>query len=654
MNGDNPNGFDEKLPELAQETADSIARNLWVAFNNVGLYGADHPLTTQALQTLHRALIESLSGRNSVALYLHQQALFCEDVRVDLRNFGKRLISRMSDANLESIAFDAGVEQDDLVQLVHVLNDPKRYPDVDAMVRDLERRHVGHIRLNTVRYQRITDGQVVVKEALGKVASRMMPGLDVPIDRDTLNTIAAKAPAPDEKLASTIGARINELRNLVDTDLADAPASSEELVAALSSLNKDIAEQLRIERASGQISKSHEEALGKAEKLTFDAVVRIVREEYQAGTMTVQRLAHIIRRLLPDVADLKRLLPHLKEVLLAEGMSQADYLKLMEELADELREEGISGLLEGASEKAGISVREVLDDIKKNPEAVVQLALLTSEIQSMIGLDGKQLQTLMGEYIDRITTELLLKGKQDETARNVSAVQDALSYVQEALMNQVASGGADAELIRSSGERLSGLIAKGMAQIKDLAPAKTAAPAEAADQGAAPQPRQPRALPKGVLGPKGIRVFLDREIKRHRRYKTALSCLCISSLIPGASGYVEPGGERLRQVLQGLCDTMNNTLRDLDLIGSLGSLDNNLLMVILSMTDAKGAEVVRRRLTSLFDALTITVDGAPVSPKTVITVEALDLEKTPDCNAFVKLMTAKHTHQHTAALATPV
>ena len=53
------------------------------------------------------------------------------------------------------------------------------------------------------------------------------------------------------------------------------------------------------------------------------------------------------------------------------------------------------------------------------------------------------MQALMAEYIDRVTTQWLLKGRNDDVAKSVTAMQEALSFVQEAIMGRIAGGGAD-------------------------------------------------------------------------------------------------------------------------------------------------------------------------------------------------------------------
>jgi len=630
---------------IDQATADAVARNLWVAFNNVGLYGSNHPLTQQAITDVGAVLAGLLSCRDAITLHLQQDTLYCEDLRIEQRHFGRRLFARITEAGIQSVSFLAGIRTDELADFIGILIDSRTFPSVESMTQGLARKNAAHIRFNTIRYQKVMEGQMVVDESVGRVAKTLSPGIDIDNDVAILKRLAAAAPAADRKMASSIAARVAELRTIIDGNMRSA-SSSDELVAALAALNRDIARQLDIERASGAIMHASERALGDAERLTFDTLVRIVREEYHKGAVEIRRLAQIIRRLLPDVADLKRLLPRLKTALLGAGMSEDDYLRLMEELAGELEKDGLTDLLRKAGDEIGVPVEEILGDIRKNPETAVNLILLSNEIQSMIGLDSKQLQSLIGEYLERVTNELLLRGKTDEQSKKILAMQEAMGGVQETLIKSMADRGLNADAIAAMSSHLQRKIAEEVAKFSS-AGAATAPPqstATAAQTGEEAEDRQTRLpMPKGVLGPKGIRVFLDREIKRHRRYKTDLSCLCISALVPSSqTAYGEPAADVLADILRQICDIMSKTLRDLDLIGSLGSLGDNLLLVILSMTNEAGAQIVKQRLAGLFNNIRVTIGGAPVAPRMCISVSAFDAQLSPDLASYINLMTAAH------------
>jgi hypothetical protein len=94
--------------------------------------------------------------------------------------------------------------------------------------------------------------------------------------------------------------------------------------------------------------------LKETNALTDQVIARIVREEYNQGEISIPRLAQIIRRLLPEPGEIKRLLPLLKETLLAEGMSLAEFLRLIQELGKELESEGLVQALKESADTIGL------------------------------------------------------------------------------------------------------------------------------------------------------------------------------------------------------------------------------------------------------------------------------------------------------------
>jgi len=101
--------------------------------------------------------------------------------------------------------------------------------------------------------------------------------------------------------------------------------------------------------------------------------VRLIKDEYRNDhTISIKRLAQIIRRMLPDIKELKFLLPQLKDGLFAEGMSPSDYLSLVKELNKELDSDGLIQVLIEASEQIGLTFNELLEGIKESPEESCQ------------------------------------------------------------------------------------------------------------------------------------------------------------------------------------------------------------------------------------------------------------------------------------------
>ena len=127
------------------------------------------------------------------------------------------------------------------------------------------------------------------------------------------------------------------------------------MLESIYKLKEKVLENLKLQRETGKLTATDELAIDKINQLSYQVIVRLIKEEYRNDRkISVKRLAQIIRRMLPDLKELKFLLPQLKDGLFAEGMSPADYLSLVKELNNELDSDGLMQVLMEASDQVGL------------------------------------------------------------------------------------------------------------------------------------------------------------------------------------------------------------------------------------------------------------------------------------------------------------
>ena len=83
-------------------------------------------------------------------------------------------------------------------------------------------------------------------------------------------------------------------------------------------------------------------------------------------------------------------------------------------------------------------------------------------------------------------------------------------------------------------------------------------------------------------------------------------------------------------------------LRDLDLIGSLGKLDKSILFILLPMTNAYGADMVKRRLERKFSKSEFVLDGKTVLLNVVLNSLPFDAAQTPDFKSYIDFIKKLH------------
>ena len=144
---------------------------------------------------------------------------------------------------------------------------------------------------------------------------------------------------------------------------------------------KQLLEGIEAQKALGVAYENEAAILDHANELTDRVLLQLIKDEYQQGKISPARVAQIIRRLIPEAAELKRLLPKIKAALIEEGMPHTQYLELVQELGRELQSEGLATILQQSGEDIGVDGNQLIAEFKQNPEQAAQLIYLASEIR---------------------------------------------------------------------------------------------------------------------------------------------------------------------------------------------------------------------------------------------------------------------------------
>ncbi len=71
----------------------------------------------------------------------------------------------------------------------------------------------------------------------------------------------------------------------------------------------------------------------------------------------------------------------IKSALLEEGMSQADFIGLIQEMGKELQSDGLVGILAESAEEIGLDGCDIIQQVKENPLQSAEMIYLASEIR---------------------------------------------------------------------------------------------------------------------------------------------------------------------------------------------------------------------------------------------------------------------------------
>ena len=197
--------------------------------------------------------------------------------------------------------------------------------------------------------------------------------------------------------------QLEVIQNEVEKQLeAEGEVSIADLADAVFEMKRQFFEELQTQKTLG-IAYANEDAIVRnMNKLSDQVILKLIQEEYNAGKITTQRLAQIIKQLIPESQELKRLLPQIKTTLARSGMPPDAYLELIATLKNELENEDLIRILEESSEAIGIDRDDLIDELKRNPNQAAKLIYLASEINKGAS-DEAVLTDILVDYVEKIS-----------------------------------------------------------------------------------------------------------------------------------------------------------------------------------------------------------------------------------------------------------
>lgn len=720
-------GQADSTSALSQRQAEIFGRQFNSAVTNSSAYGFDHPVSARAYETLLAGLDECLGVAGSVTLMLDRGSFFVEDYPVDAKFNASRLIILFRKVGLESVTFLPGAGVEALKCLMSVMTSPDDFDGIDAVRNELLRQGIESIRVNHVVLRKFTsDDEVIDREGLetltGLAEQAVADGSDghaagtgasetllARVEKIfSMHALMKQPQQMADDLVRVSGAQPEELAGVVEqirrvgaevesqSSAADAQLSLAEVMQAVATVREEVSSALAGQQETARLVAERGGVLSELDRLTCQTVVSIVRDEYRQGQVSAQRLAQIIRRVLPESRDLKRLLPMLKQALLDEGMALADYIEFVNQLTAELQSDELVQILEQGADSIGFSIDELLREIRREPEEAARLIVLAAELRQGGSSNEELLSNLLSEYIDRVSDDLvnLPSGDQPdapsaggEITRQELVRRIRAHGIPESVADRLdADAGADGA--RSTGTFHSGRLAEVLSRSESLNDG------DLADQLVQVVERQPimstlgdtlqhelgnhgysaeridsiynetlarlkrktkvEFIPGAVMNPVATQYFLKREVATSTRYGTFFSCimLMIAQVRENGGEWRTISVDEIESLMPEVFDILPPHLRDLDLLGTLGSKDRNIPLAILPMTDQEGAEAVMSRMLDALDTARLELGGNPVKVNVIGTAARYDAEQAPDAKSLIQWLKGRLATQLVTRLRT--
>lgn len=708
------------VKKLPKEISYRIGRAFALLFNRSAMYNIDHPFTAQALSEFYSTTTHGLTLFSPVALIMHQEQFFIEEEPLDHRINTGKMLTHFKKADIQSISFEKGMAESELAKFAEVLNDITQYSNAEAMKAACEKLAIRNIKINHVFYKKITaDDEVVDRRTFEQISTASGSGTTEHGTDEVLGMMAESVLMEElEKslsLQSIIESPTGASRKIIEADQAaaasgepGAPASGDvimaqlqrireeidrsssgtdkpslgELADAVFAMKKNLLDGISTRKAEGIVYQKERQILEETEALTDQVLIQLILEEYQQGKISVQRLAQILRRLVPEPGELQRLMPKIKTALLEEGMQLQEFLQLTRELKKELQSEDLVTALEKSADQLGISADVLIEEVNRDPKSAAELIYLASEIRRGSG-DETVLSDLLVDYIERVGSEIALDAAQKQGEEGDQHLQGLISKIESTLVERLKGKDLSTEILHKVAERLGERMEECLEALKSrwasrqntLTPdgvenppavpgvfeenaaagaelhavmeqMRTSTDEKEAVQGQvvvkeAPSDVEPAdeekaikaALPKGILSRNSILYILEKEIDRAIRYDTPFSVLMLSIYKVTPAKPLPAGTINRGDVMHFVLSNLERVCRSSDIIGVL---DRNKFLALMPMTTEKYSRAAMSRILKGIHDVDYSIEETPVVIKLAGIVTTFDKDRTPTLNDFVK------------------
>jgi GGDEF domain-containing protein len=502
-------------PKLKKQTVDKIGRTFALLFNRLAMYNLDHPFTVESMNNYYKTITDGLSTFSPIVLIMHQEQFFIEDEPLDSRINLSKMVIHFKKAGIQSISFEKGMKSDEFNLFIGIFSDLKKYPTADHMKKALSSNSVKRVRINHVIFKKMTaDDKIVSKGTIVENLSGVPKAPQGEVKKKFMEMMAENIVMEEVEKSLSIKSLIEDptgvskaiidkdlsgskesgdekgntgvLKTPIDKDISGSKESGDgkgksgdviiqqldlikkeveaamsgtgniqmpELASAVLAMKKDLLEQIEAQKAMGVVFENEGMIRDETNAIMDGVLIGLVKEEYKQGKVSIQRLGQIIRRMVPDPEELKRLLPKIKEALIEEGMSLPEFAQLAQELGKELQSEELAQILKKSAEEIGVDGEELIREVQIDPSGAAELIYLASEIKKGTG-DEKVLSDLLVDYVERIGSKISLDAAEQKGEEGGKYLKNIISGVESEIVSKLKQKDINNDIIISVEKRL--------------------------------------------------------------------------------------------------------------------------------------------------------------------------------------------------------
>jgi hypothetical protein len=701
-----------------------VGRFFLMLFNRSMMYDANHPYCQHAIDQLLPTLLPILVTHSPVVFTMNQEQIFVDEEPVDQRVNTSKMVAFFKKTEIQSVSFYKGIDRDELVSFTDIFTSLKRYLNANAMRKEMEARRIKHVRINHVFFKKVSrDEEVVSREDYKKIKADGEEDGSAPSKKMFMDTVLEsiiaeefgksltiknlidhpveisnqmidadlrsfqRSDAVDRSHGPMLAHQLNIIEAEVDNNLSglgDADLSS--LAEAVFDMKRQLIKGIELQKSTGTAYPNEGALLGKANEIADRVVLKLIKDEYKTGKISTSRLAQILKRLVPEPGELKRLLPKIKKALLEEGMQLADYLKMVDELSNELQDEELSKILQQSAETVGLYGQDLIMEVKNNPVQAAELIFLAAEIRKAGG-DENMLTDLLVDYVEKIGSKLTLDTAREKKVDGEEHLRQVMDGVESEILVRLRKMDVREEILKRIEERLNSRYEELFENVKGKWNRSLAPQADGKED--APETSVLQILEQSVgennefadilrmvrdqvnvkgmsendvkailgeitkeyeswqrskdktltfqeaLDSKGLAFFLDKEISRASRYDLPFAAVSFAVVSAKAKRKFPKPSITRAAVLQAVMKRFASSIRGSDIAAMAGK---NRIVGIFPMTTPDEGKLALKRHLRFINMKPFSIHGVPVSVQVAGVVTNFDPKRTPNTSAFLSVL----------------
>ncbi len=702
----------------------NVGRFFLVLFNRSMMYDANHPYCQQAMDQLLPTLLSLLVTHSPLVFTMNQEQIFVDEEPVDQRVNSSKMVAFFKKTEIQSISFYNGIDRDELASFTDIFTSLKRYPNANAMKKEMEARRIKHIRINHVFFKKVSrDEEVISREDYKKIKVEGEEDGSAPSKKIFMDTVLEsliaeefgksltiknlmdhpveisnqmidadlrsfqQSDAVDRSHGPVLAQQLNMIEAEVDNNLSglgDADVSA--LAEAVFDMKRQLIKGIELQKSTGTAYSNEEALLDKANEIADRVVLKLIKDEYKSGKISTSRLAQILKRLVPEPGELKRLLPKIKNALLEEGMQLADYLKMVDELSSELQDEELSRIFQQSAETVGLYGQDLIMEVKNNPVQAAELIFLAAEIRKAGG-DENMLTDLLVDYVEKIGSKLTLDTARENKVEGEQHLRQVMDSVESEILGRLRKMDVREEILKRIEDRLNSRYEELFDNIKgkwnrSLAPqadGKEDAPEtsvlqileqsvdekdefanilrmvrdevhakgigendfktileEISKQYESWQRSKDKTLTfQETLDSKGLAFFLDKEISRASRYDVPFAVVSFAVVSAKAQRKISKGAITQADIVEAVMKRFASNIRNSDIAAMAGK---NRIVGIFPMTTPDEAKLAFKRHLRFINMRPFDINGVSVAVQVAGAVANFDAKRTPNPSVLMEVL----------------